>query len=52
MIDRSSPPAGYSSLDVAVLSQNARLLQVETPLGEALVVERLRLREGVSNCSR
>lgn len=48
MIDRSSPPAGYSSLDVAALSQNARLLQVETPLGEALVVERLRLREGVS----
>ena len=48
MIDRSSPPAGYSSLDVAALSQNARLLQVETPLGKALVVERLRLREGVS----
>lgn len=48
MIDRSFPPAGYSSLDVAALSQNARLLQVETPLGKALVVERLRLREGVS----
>ncbi|MFY3135405.1 type VI secretion system tip protein TssI/VgrG [Achromobacter xylosoxidans] len=48
MIDRSSPPAGYSSLDVAALSQNARLLQVETPLGAALAVERMHLREGVS----
>lgn len=48
MIDRSSPPAGYSSLNVASLSQNARLLRVETPLGEALAVERMHLREGVS----
>lgn len=48
MIDRSSLPAGYSSLDVAALSQNARLLQVETPLGAALAVERMHLREGVS----
>ncbi|MGE8656391.1 MAG: type VI secretion system Vgr family protein [Achromobacter sp.] len=48
MIDRSSPSAGYRSLDVAALSQNARLLQVETPLGEALAVERMHLREGVS----
>lgn len=48
MIDRSSPPAGYSSLNVASLSQNARLLQVETALGEALAVERMHLREGVS----
>lgn len=48
MIDRSSPPAGYSSLNVASLSQNARLLRVDTPLGEALAVERMHLREGVS----
>ena len=48
MIDRSPTPAGYSSLNVAALSQNARLLQVQTPLGDALVVERMRLREGVS----
>lgn len=48
MIDRSPLPAGYSSLNVAALSQNARLLQARTPLGDALVVERMRLREGVS----
>lgn len=48
MIDRSPTPAGYSSLNVAALSQNARLLRVQTPLGDALVVERMRLREGVS----
>lgn len=48
MIDRSSTPAGFSSLDAASLSQNARLLQVRTPLGDALTVERMQLREGVS----
>ncbi len=48
MTDRSSTPSGYSSLGVAALSQNARLLQAQTPLGDALTVERLHLREGVS----
>lgn len=48
MIDRSSTSAGYSSLDAAALSQNARLLQVRTPLGDALTAERMQLREGVS----
>ncbi len=48
MTDRSPMPAGYSSLDAATLSQNARLLRVRTPLGDALAVERMQLREGVS----
>ncbi|MDR6602067.1 type VI secretion system secreted protein VgrG [Achromobacter deleyi] len=48
MIDRSFSPAGYSSLDAAALSQNARLLQVRTPLGDTLTAERMRLQEGVS----
>ncbi len=48
MTDRSSTPAGFSRLDAASLSQNARMLQVRTPLGDALTVERMQLREGVS----
>jgi len=48
MTDRSSTPAGFSTLDAASLSQHARLLQVRTPLGDALTVERMQLREGVS----
>jgi len=48
MTDRSQAPAGFSSLDVAALSQNARMLQVRTPLDAALAVERMNLREGVS----
>ncbi|MGB3435439.1 type VI secretion system Vgr family protein, partial [Achromobacter sp.] len=48
MTDRSQAPAGFSSLDVAALSQNARMLQVRTPLDAALAVERMSLREGVS----
>ncbi|WP_183014582.1 type VI secretion system Vgr family protein [Achromobacter sp. UMC46] len=48
MTDRTSLPAGYSSLDATALSQNARLIQVRTPLGDALTAERMRLQEGVS----
>ncbi|WP_454675423.1 type VI secretion system tip protein TssI/VgrG [Achromobacter pestifer] len=48
MIDRSSSITGYSSLDAAALSQHARLLQVSTPLGDALTAERMHLQEGVS----
>ncbi|WP_447921876.1 type VI secretion system tip protein TssI/VgrG [Achromobacter aegrifaciens] len=48
MTDRSHAPAGFSSLDATALSQNARLLQVRTPLDAALAVERMHLREGVS----
>ncbi|MDQ1763263.1 type VI secretion system tip protein TssI/VgrG [Achromobacter aegrifaciens] len=48
MTDRSQAPAGFSSLDVAALSQNARMLQVRTPLDAALAVERMVLRESVS----
>ncbi|MGX9689216.1 type VI secretion system Vgr family protein [Achromobacter anxifer] len=48
MTDRSLAPAGFSSLDAAALSQNARLLQLRTPLGEELAAERMSLREGVS----
>ncbi|MDQ6216448.1 type VI secretion system Vgr family protein, partial [Achromobacter insolitus] len=48
MTDRPHASAGFSSLDTAALSQNARLLQVRTPLDAALAVERMSLREGVS----
>ena len=43
----SNAPA-YSSLNIATLSQQARLLRLDTPLNAELVVEHLNLREGVS----
>lgn len=43
----SNAPA-YSSLNIATLSQQARLLRVSAPLDAELVAERMTLREGVS----
>ena len=43
----SNAPA-YSSLNIATLSQQARLLRVIVPLDAELVAERMTLREGVS----
>ncbi|WP_312543514.1 type VI secretion system Vgr family protein, partial [Achromobacter mucicolens] len=43
----SNAPA-YSSLNIATLSQQARLLRLDTPLNAEFVVEHLNLREGVS----
>ncbi|MFJ1302739.1 type VI secretion system tip protein TssI/VgrG [Pseudomonadota bacterium AL_CKDN230030165-1A_HGKHYDSX7] len=44
----SNAPA-YSSLNIATLSQQARLLRVSTPLDAELVPEHMTLREGVSS---
>ena len=44
----SSNAPAYSSLNIATLSQQARLLRLDNPLNAELVVEHLNLREGVS----
>ncbi|MFC4278625.1 type VI secretion system Vgr family protein [Achromobacter aloeverae] len=38
----------YATLNTALLTQDTRLLRVSTPLGDALVAERLLLDEGIS----
>jgi len=44
----SSNAPAYSTLNIATLSQQARLLRVSTPLDAELVAEHMSLREGVS----
>ncbi|MGV2866059.1 type VI secretion system Vgr family protein, partial [Achromobacter sp. AGC39] len=43
-----SSASAYSSMNIATLSQQARMLRVSTPLDAELVPERMTLREGVS----
>ncbi|MDH0738385.1 type VI secretion system tip protein TssI/VgrG [Achromobacter spanius] len=43
-----STASAYSSMNIATLSQQARMLRVSTPLDAELVAEQMTLREGVS----
>lgn len=44
----ASTASTYSSMNIATLSQQARMLRVSTPLDAELVAEQMTLREGVS----